>query len=1068
MSAAKPVTSPDGAGARPYPAVDPSPSFPELEERVLATWQAQGTFARSVEARAPGARGANEFVFYDGPPFANGLPHYGHLLTGFVKDVVPRFQTMRGRRVERRFGWDCHGLPAEMEAEKELGVHGRQAILALGIDRFNAHCRTSVQRYTEDWRRFVERQGRWVDFDRDYKTMDLSFMESVMWAFKRLYDKGLVYESYRVMPYSWAAETPLSNFETRLDDSYRPRQDPAITVAFALDPAPGDPGPLKVLVWTTTPWTLPSNLALAVGPEIEYALIRKAGEVYAIGAAAAAKYERELGGTAGAPPERIGTLRGAELVGRRYAPLFPYFAARRAAGAFRVLGGDFVDTEEGTGVVHMAPGFGEDDQVLCQANGIEIVCPVDDRGRFTAEVSDYAGLLVFDANKPIIQRLKQEGKLVRHETYEHNYPHCWRTDEPLIYRAITSWYVKVTDFRDRMIELNRAIDWYPAHVKDGQFGRWLEGARDWSISRNRFWGSPIPIWRSDDPAYPRLDVYGSLDELERDFGVRPTDLHRPTIDALVRPNPDDPTGKSTMRRVPDVLDCWFESGSMFYAQVHYPFENKEWFEDHFPADFITEYVAQTRGWFYTMHVLATALFDRPPFQNCLCHGIVVDEDGKKLSKRKKNYPSPDEVYDSHGADALRWFLCSSQVMRGGDIAIDRKGKGIGENVRLVLLPIWSAYTFFTLYANADGIRGRYRGEGYENVLDRYVLAKTRSMVESVTTALEGYDLPAACAAIRGLIDALNNWFIRRSRPRFWSEEESADKQDAYDALYTVLHTLCRCAAPLLPFVTEEIYRGLTGADSVHLADWPDASELPADAVLVRDMDRVREVCSVGLALREEHRLRTRLPLQSLVVAGGPQLDDYRDLIRDEVNVRSFTSVVDFNAFASRDLRLNARVLGPRVGTEMKRYLAAAKGRQWDRVDGVVTVLDRRLEPDEYTITLTAHEDLEGYAVAALPDKDAVVALDVRTTPELEREGLARDLVRQVQQARKAAGLHVSDRIRLFVDGPEPIRAAAEAHGDMIAEQTLANEIVLGQGPPDAFRQSANVDDHDVRISVVRA
>jgi len=1045
------------SGKRSYPEVEPSPSFPAIEERVLASWREKGTFARSVEQRS-----GPEFVFYDGPPFANGLPHYGHLLTGFVKDVIPRFQTMRGKRVERRFGWDCHGLPAEMESEKELGVHGRQAIQELGIDAFNAHCRTSVQRYTEDWRRFVERQARWVDFDRDYKTMDLSFMESVMWGFKRLYDKGLVYESYRVMPYSWAAETPLSNFETRLDDSYRPRQDPAITVAFELDPQAGDPGPLKVLVWTTTPWTLPSNLALAVGPEVEYALLKKDGAVLVIGAAAAAKYERELEGA-----EQVGTLKGSELVGRTYTPLFGYFAERKKSGAFRVLAGDFVDTEEGTGVVHMAPGFGEDDQVVCQANGIDIVCPVDDKGCFTAEVADFQGLMVFDANKPIIQRLKQEGKLVRHETYEHNYPHCWRTDQPLIYRAISSWYVKVTDFRDRMIALNQQINWYPSHVKDGQFGRWLEGARDWSISRNRFWGSPIPIWRSDDPAYPRVDVYGSLDELERDFGVRPTDLHRPTIDELVRPNPDDPTGKSMMRRVPDVLDCWFESGSMFYAQVHYPFENKEWFEDHFPADFITEYVAQTRGWFYTMHVLSTALFDKHPFQNCLCHGVVVDEDGKKLSKRKRNYPSPDEVYDSHGADALRWFLCSSQVMRGGDIAIDRDGKGIGENVRLVLLPIWSAYYFFTLYANADGVTARYRADGYSNVLDRYVLAKTRAMVEDVTAALEGYDLPAACGAVRGMLDALNNWFIRRSRPRFWGEEQSADKQDAYDALYTVLHTLTRCAAPLLPYVTEEIYRGLTGEESVHLADWPDAGALPADADLVRDMDRVRDVCSTALGLREEHRLRIRLPLAKLSIAGGDaaRLEPFFPLIADEVNVKAVGASDAVEDLGSFDLKLNARAIGPRVGKRMKDLLAAAKRGDWTRDDDGVSVAGERLEPGDWDMRLLPREGLEGVAIGALPSNDAVVALDVAMTPELEREGLARDLIRQVQQARKAAGLHVSDRIHLWIDGGDEIRGAVATWKAYIAEQTLASELAVGAPTAGAASLAAKVEGHTAEIAV---
>ncbi|HTO08107.1 MAG TPA: class I tRNA ligase family protein, partial [Myxococcota bacterium] len=550
--------------AKPYPDVEADPSFPAIEERVLGYWRANHVFEKSVEQRPAGAKGANEYVFYDGPPFANGLPHYGHLLTGYVKDIVPRYQTLRGRRVERRFGWDCHGLPAEMEAEKELGVAGHKAISEYGIARFNDYCRTSVLRYTEAWQETVTRQARWVDFKHDYKTMDLSYMESVMWAFKQLWDKGLLYEGYRVMPYSWAAQTPVSNFETRLDNSYRERQDPAITVRFALEGGP------ELWVWTTTPWTLPSNLALAVGPAIEYALFEKDGKRFALGAATVEKYAAELEGA-----RRVGSLRGAELVGKRYAPIYPFFA--KTPNAFVVLGADFVDTAEGTGVVHIAPGFGEDDMAACQAAGIPVVVPVDEAGKFTAEVPPWQGQLVFDANPQIIRELKERGRIVRHETIVHNYPHCWRTDQPLIYRAMSSWYVKVTAIRDRLVECNRSINWVPEHVRDGLFGKWLEGARDWSISRNRFWGSPLPVWISDDPRFPRVDVYGSLDELERDFGVRPHDLHRPAIDELTRPNPDDPSGKATMRRIADVLDCWFESGSMPFAQVHYPFENREWF-----------------------------------------------------------------------------------------------------------------------------------------------------------------------------------------------------------------------------------------------------------------------------------------------------------------------------------------------------------------------------------------------------------------------------------------------------------------------------------------------------------
>ncbi len=795
---------PEAPAAARYPSVDPQPRFPEIEKRVLAYWAREGIFQASVEARRAGANGANEFVFYDGPPFANGLPHYGHLVTGFVKDIVPRYQTMRGRRVERRFGWDCHGLPAEMEAEKELGVSGRAQILQYGMARFNDHCRHSVMRYTQEWERYVTRQARWVDFRNGYKTMDLSYMESVLWAFKQLWDKGLIYEAERVLPYSWAAETPLSNFETRLDDSYRERQDPAVTIRFQVE-APTSEQPTELWAWTTTPWTLPANLALAVGPEIDYALLRLAASKATgerrvlIAEAARERFARELEGAT-----TLATRKGAAWGGLPYRPLFPFFA--NTENAFRVLAADFVATDEGTGIVHLAPGFGEDDLEVCRAVGIPVVCPIDDTGRFTHEVVPWAGHQVFDANPDIIKALKARGDVVRHETIVHNYPHCWRTDTPLIYRAMSSWYVKVSSFAERMVLLNQQIHWIPEHIRDGRFGKWLEGARDWSISRNRFWGSPIPVWRSDDPRFPRTDVYGSLDEIERDFGVRPTDLHRPHIDDLTRPNPDDPSGNSTMRRVGDVLDCWFESGSMPFAQVHYPFENKDWFEHHFPADFVVEYVAQTRGWFYTMHVLGTALFDKPPFQNCICHGVLLAEDGQKLSKRLRNYTDPLEIMDTLGADALRWYLVSSPVLRGLDLKLDEKA--IADVVRGVVLPFWNAYSFFCLYVNTDCYAAKLRSDA-PGLLDRYILAKTHELVAAVTERLDAYDLGSACHQVFGFLDALTNWYIRRSRERFWRSGMDDDKRDAYDTLYTVLVTFAKTVAPLLPFVSEEIYRGLT-------------------------------------------------------------------------------------------------------------------------------------------------------------------------------------------------------------------------------------------------------------------
>lgn len=1041
--------------SKPYPDVTPQPGYPAIEEKILASWREAQTFKKSIARR----NNNDEFVFYDGPPFANGLPHHGHLLTGYVKDIIPRYQTMRGKKVDRRFGWDCHGLPAEMEAEKELKISGRQQIQEYGISRFNDYCRKSVLRYTSEWESYVTRQARWVDFENDYKTMDLTYMESVMWAFKELHKKGLVYEGYRVMPYSWACETPLSNFETRLDNSYRPRQDPAVTVALELENAGDQPVPQKLLIWTTTPWTLPSNLATAVGSDIDYAIMKGPDAEYILAEAAVARYETQLKGMT-----QVASLKGSQLAGRRYKPLFPYFASH--PNAFRVLTADFVSTEDGTGIVHIAPGFGEDDQKVSEANGISIVCPVDNAGKFTAEVPEYQGMQVFDANKVIIKDLKERGVLIRHDSYMHNYPHCWRTDTPIIYKALNSWYVRVTDFRERMVEINKGINWIPSHVRDGSFGKWLENARDWSISRNRFWGAPIPVWKSDDPAYPRIDVYGSLDEIEKDFGVRPDDLHRPFIDQLVRPNPDDPTGKSMMRRVDEVLDCWFESGSMPFAQVHYPFENKDWFEKNFPADFIVEYIAQTRGWFYTMVVLSTALFNKAPFQNCICHGVVLDENGQKLSKRLRNYVSPEEVANTLGLDALRWFMVSSPILKGLDLNIDKDGKAIAETVRTVINPIWNAYYFFTLYANSDEIRAEFKSDS-EQLLDRYILSKTRDLVTNVTAALDGYDIAKACEHVRLFLEALNNWYIRRSRDRFWKQDKDSDKLNAYNTLYTVLVTLCKTLAPLLPMITEEIYRGLTGDESVHLTDWPEAADYPQDAALVEAMDMVRDVCSAGLSLREANNLRTRLPLASITVAGDncSKLKAYSALIKEELNVKNVFFSEEISDFADFALQLDAKMLGPRLGPRFKEALQASRSGQWKLLEnGGVQVGNLELAAGEFTLKLNAKE---GLAAQALPGNQSIVVLDIVLTRELEDEGIARDLVRLVQQARKEAGLHVADNIRLSLTAPPGLGAIIEKHKTYISEQTLSQSMDLTPSVNSAFKLEQKLAGEQITLGITK-
>ncbi|TXK19718.1 isoleucine--tRNA ligase [Homoserinibacter sp. GY 40078] len=1061
--------------------VPSSPRFPDLEREVLAFWKEDGTFRASIDQR----EGAPEWVFYDGPPFANGLPHYGHLLTGYAKDVFPRFQTMRGKQVHRRFGWDTHGLPAELEAMRQLGITTKDEIEHMGIAAFNAKARESVLRYTQEWEDYVTRQARWVDFENDYKTLDVSFMESVIWAFAQLHEKGLAYEGFRVLPYCWNDETPLSNHELRMDDDvYRTRQDPSVTVTFPLVGEKAEALGLtavNALAWTTTPWTLPTNAALAVGPEIDYVVLPAgpAGAAdgseggaarYLLAADTVASYAKDLGyadaaDALAAVEER--RYRGAELGDVQYDRLWDYYVDAYGPNAFHILVAEYVATGEGTGVVHQSPAYGEDDQIVTAAAGIPVVLSLDDGGRFRPEVAEVAGLRWDEGNKPLIQKLRAEKRLLQLKSYEHPYPHCWRCRNPLIYKAVSSWFVRVPEFKDRMGELNQEITWVPENVKDGQFGKWLANARDWSISRNRYFGSPIPVWKSDDPAYPRVDVYGSLAELERDFGRLPLDengepnLHRPYIDELTRVNPDDPTGRSIMRRIPDVLDVWFDSGSMPFAQVHYPFENREWFDTHNPADFIVEYIGQTRGWFYTLHVLSTALFDRPAYKNVLSHGIVLGSDGQKMSKSLRNYPNVSEVFDRDGADAMRWFLLSGSVIRGGNLSVTEEG--IRQGVRELMLPLWSSYYFFTLYANAAGYDARRRTDS-AHPLDRYLLAKTRDLIETVTTHLDQFDTPLAAEALRDFADVLTNWYVRRSRDRFWS----GDDTDAFDTLFTVLETLTRVAAPLLPLVSEEIWRGLTGGRSVHLTDWPDAAEFPADPELVTSMDLVREIASAGLALRKARGLRVRLPLAgaTVVAHGSESLADFADILRDELNLKEFSlaesaesSLADFGI--TRRLTVNARALGPRIGKDVQRVIQAAKAGDWS-ADGAVVAGGVELVEGEYELVLEAADPAS--AIAFLPSGGFVV-LDTAVTRELVAEGLARDVVRAVQQARKDAGLEVTDRIALGIAGDADAVAAIEAHRELIAGETLATSLVAREAEGGATPVG---DGSAVTIEVARA
>jgi len=1052
--------------------VTPSPAFPEIETDVLEFWKNDGTFRASIENRAD----APEWVFYDGPPFANGLPHYGHLLTGYAKDVFPRFQTMRGKKVERRFGWDTHGLPAELEAERQLGITDKSQIEAMGIAAFNTAARDAVLHYTREWQEYVTRQARWVDFENDYKTLDVTYMESVLWAFKQLHDKGLAYEGYRVLPYCWRDQTPLSNHELRMDDDvYKMRQDQTVTVTFPLTGAKAEALGLtavRALAWTTTPWTLPTNLALAVGPDIEYAVVPAGpngaadghgspehsdlGAEYLLAVSLVGNYAKDLGYDS--PADAVAAvsrrIRGAELEDVTYDRLWDYYADTETYGtqnAWRILVDDYVTTDDGTGIVHQAPAYGEDDQRVSEAAGIPVIVSVDDGARFLPVVSDVAGLQVFEANKPLTKLLRDNGRLLRQASYEHSYPHCWRCRNPLIYKAVSSWFVCVTEFRDRMVELNQEITWVPENVKDGQFGKWLSNARDWSISRNRYFGSPIPVWKSDDPEYPRIDVYGSLADLEADFGRLPVnadgapDLHRPYIDELTRPNPDDPTGRSTMRRIPDVFDVWFDSGSMPFAQVHYPFENQEWFDTHSPADFIVEYIGQTRGWFYMMHVLSTAIFDRPAFKNVISHGIVLGSDGQKMSKSLRNYPDVNEVFDRDGSDAMRWFLMSSPVLRGGNLIVTEEG--IREGVRQVLLPLWSTWYFFSLYANASGYEATWRTDSTD-VLDRYLLAKTRDLIDAVTDDLDALDSTLAAGKLRDFADVLTNWYVRRSRDRFWEGVgDDGSNREAFDTLYTVLETVARVSAPLLPLVSERIWQGLTGGRSVHLTDWPDATLFPSGVSLMDAMDRIRAISSTALSLRKQAGLRVRLPLASLTVVShnADALAPFEAILRDELNVKTVTLVELQETSASEygitsKLTVNARAAGPRLGKDVQKAIQAARAGDWTEVDGVVTAGGLELVEGEYDLVLeTAQTDGESHSALALLPAGGFVLLDTDLTPELEAEGLARDVIRAVQDTRKAAGLDVSDRIRLdlvFFDDRDATAIDLAREVDIAAE-TLA-------------------------------
>lgn len=1006
--------------------------FPGQELEVLEFWNQQHIFEKSLAQR----KDAPEYVFYDGPPFATGLPHFGHLLAGTIKDIVPRYQTMRGHYVNRRFGWDCHGLPVEYEVEQDLKLSGKRDIEKLGVDVFNERCRSIVLRYTREWREVVTRMGRWVDFDHDYKTMDPAFMESIWWVFKSLWEKELVYEGHRIVPYCPRCTTPLSNFET--NQGYADVQDPAVTIRFKVEGANSD----YVLAWTTTPWTLPSNVALAVGKDIPYVKIKDGDNFYYLAKDRVATYYKK-----GAAFEIVEEMAGTALVGLRYEPLFPYFAEYKAQGAFRIVAGDFVSTEDGTGVVHMAPGFGEDDSRIGRMEKLPAPCPVDAEGRFTSEISDYVGRAVKEADHDIIKRLKHEGKLIHHAVINHSYPHCWRCDTPLIYRAISAWYVRVEQMRDQILSANSQTRWVPEHLRDGRFGKWLEQARDWNISRNRYWGTPLPVWRSDDGK--EVICIGSVAELESLTGQKVTDLHKHFMDKIEIPSRE---GRGTLKRIPEVLDCWFESGAMPYAQAHYPFENRKQFESHFPADFIAEGLDQTRGWFYTLMVLSTALFGRPAFRNVIVNGLVLAEDGRKMSKRLKNYPDPSYIVNTYGADALRLYLINSPVVRAEDLRFSEAG--VQDLMRNLLIPLWNAYGFFVTYANVDGWeppRGRQSAAGCngdENLLDRWIRSSLESLSANVTKAMDNYDLQGAVRPFVRFIEDLTNWYIRRSRRRFWKSQDDSDKAQAYETLYYVLLTTSKIAAPFIPFISEAIYRNLRTMDmpeSVHLCDFPEGDARRRNPALERQMDAVMTVVVLGRTLRSAHDLKVRQPLKKLHVACRNAellkcMSELQDIILEELNVKEAEFRSSEADFATVKTKANFARLGPKLGPLMKKAAGLVAGLNAGQIEilsrgePLPMVLDGKSVELILEDVIIEHLPREGSVVAA--EGGIVVALDTALTPELVAEGMAREFVSKLQNMRKTADLEVTQRIRVQFSGPDEVKNAVAAHLDYIMAETL--------------------------------
>ena len=1055
------------AASTAEPAASDSFSFVQAEHAVLQFWREQDIFTRSLAQ----TRDCPPYIFYDGPPFATGLPHHGHLVGSTLKDIIPRYYTMQGYYVQRRFGWDCHGLPIEHEIDKSLGMSSQQAVEQLGIKGYNDACRGIVQRYTAEWEKTITRIGRWVDFRNDYKTMDPPFMESVWWVMQQLWNKDLIYRGVKVVPFSTALGTVLSNFEA--SSNYQDVQDPAVTVLFKLRDEDA-----YLAAWTTTPWTLPSNLALCVNANIEYSKVRDedSHQVFYLASARleALGKHRTL--------QVLDTLPGSALIGKRYAPLFPYFQELAANGAFAVFADDYVSTDSGTGIVHQAPAFGEDDYRVMRANGITAApCPVDFEGKFTAEVPDYQGIYVKDADKAIIRRLKEQGVLLVQETIVHPYPFCPRSDTPIIYRTIPSWYVKVEQMRDRLVTSNSQVNWVPEHIKHGRMGNWLENAIDWAISRNRYWGTPLPIWINDETN--NMVCIGSIDELEQYTGVRVTDLHREFVDQLTFTRDGEP---GTYRRVEEVLDCWFESGSMPYAQLHYPFENRELFEAGFPAEYIAEGLDQTRGWFYTLLVLSTALYDKPSFKNVIVNGIVMAEDGKKMSKRLQNYTQPDLLMEEYGADALRLYLINSGLVKAEEQRFT--DSGVKDMVRRALLPWYNSFRFLQTYADIDQWRASATPPPSANITDQWILSRLQSLLTRVSTEMAGYRLYNVVPALFEFIEELTNWYIRLNRGRFWEEGMGADKQAAYQTLYQTLHTLTLAMAPFAPFLAEHIYRQLlpyaplpdallpasgTAAaeapESVHLCRYPQPNAASIRPTLEAAVARMQNIILLGRQKRNQVKIKTKTPLARLTIIHQDQamLDEIarlEDYIRSELNVKQ----VNYSQDESRYIRLyakpNAPVLGKRLGKDFGRFRGLIE--QLDSValnrlqdSGSLALEGQTFSADDILVYREAKPGTE-----ALSNRFISIDMDCALDDSLVAEGLAREVVNRIQKTRKDQGLNVSDRIAVRYRATPELAAAIEYWRDYLCGETLALTLDATTEP---CQVAFDVDGHDLSLSITK-